>query len=64
MATYKELFFKKYANKRGNIKKGVKAIDVWNSIEEFLRIVLDPKNKPKAEKSAKVTIKTKKQKRY
>lgn len=40
MATYKELFFSKYANARGNIRKGVKAIDVWNSIEEFIRIIM------------------------
>lgn len=44
--TYKELFFRKYANARGNIRKNVKAIDIWNSIEEFLRIVLEPKKQP------------------
>lgn len=48
--TYRELFMIKYANKHGNIKKGTKAIDVWNSIEEFLRLVLDPKEKPKKAK--------------
>ncbi len=50
MATYKQLFFQKYANKHGNIKKGTKAVDVWNSIEEFLRIVLEPKKKVKVKK--------------
>jgi len=45
--TYKELFYLKYANKHGNIKKGTKALDVWNSIEEFLRLVLEPKKKEK-----------------
>lgn len=37
-----------FANKNGNIKKATRAIDVWNSIEEFLRLVLTPK--PKAKK--------------
>ena len=51
MATYKQLFFQKYSNKNGNIKKGTKAVDVWNSIEEFLRLVLNPKiNNSKMEK--------------
>jgi hypothetical protein len=50
MATYKQLFFQKYANKNGNIKKNTKALDVWNSIEEFLRLVLEPKKKPKKKK--------------
>jgi hypothetical protein len=47
MATYKEMFFRTYANSRGNIRKGVKASQIWQSVEEFLRLVLDPKqNKP------------------
>jgi len=45
--TYKQLFFQKYANKNGNIKKNTSAEDVWSSIEEFLRLVLEPKPKKK-----------------
>lgn len=48
--TYKQLFFSKYANKNGNIKKNTSAEEVWASIEEFLRIVLEPKPKKKAKK--------------
>jgi len=29
-----------FSNKHGNIKKGTKAEEVWNSIEEFLRLIL------------------------
>ena len=62
MATYRDLFFYKFANPRGNIKKGTKAIEVWNSIEEFLRLVLEPKpkalkiNKNKNEKGHTKTV--------
>ena len=54
MPTYKQIFINRFSNKNGNIKKGTKVIEVWNSIEEFLRLVLDPKNKPK---KSKLTIK-------
>lgn len=50
MATYKQLFFFKFSNKRGNIKKDTKVIDIWNSIEEFLRIVLEPPKENKRKK--------------
>jgi hypothetical protein len=43
--TYKELFFNKFANNRGNIRKGTKALEVWDSMEEFLRLILTPKTK-------------------
>jgi hypothetical protein len=49
--TYKELFFLNFSNNRGNIKKGTKAIDVWNSIEEMVRLVLTPVKKVKKTKT-------------
>lgn len=45
MPTYKETFYLKFANARGNVRKNVKIDDIWNSIEEFLRLVLDPPKK-------------------
>lgn len=54
MATYKQIFFLKFANDRGNIRKGVKAEEVWSSLEEFLRLVLTPK--PKVSKRKTITV--------
>lgn len=47
MSSYKQIFYSRFANPRGNVKKGVKIDDVWNSIEEFLRLILDPPKQPK-----------------
>lgn len=61
MPTYQQLFFNKFANARGNIKKGTKAREVWASIEEFVRIILmQMEEKQKLEQEAKdipVTVK-------
>lgn len=54
MATYKQLFFLRFANDRGNIRKGVSAEEVWSSLEEFLRLVLAPKLKVSKRKTTKV----------
>lgn len=54
MATYKQIFFLKFANDRGNIRKGVSAEEVWSSLEEFLRLVLTPKPKVSKRKTVKV----------
>lgn len=43
----------RFANSKGNIKKGVKAEEVWSSMEEFLRLVLTPVKKPKVKKTKK-----------
>ena len=51
MASYKQLFFMRFANSNGNIKKGTKAEEVWSSMEEFLRLVLAPKPKKKKTKT-------------
>lgn len=51
MPTYKQIFMLNFANKHGNIKKGVKAEDIWNSIEEFLRLILTPVKKKKTKKN-------------
>lgn len=53
MVTYRELFYMRFSNPRGNIRKGTKTLDVWNSIEEFLRLVLTPPEKTKKVKKAK-----------
>ena len=50
MASYREIFFNRFSNKNGNIKKGTKVIEVWDSIEEFLRLVLKPKPKKSKKK--------------
>lgn len=49
--TYKQIFFLRFANDRGNIRKGVKAEEVWSSLEEFLRLVLTPIKKTKVKKT-------------
>jgi len=53
MASYREIFFNRFSNKHGNVKKGTKVAEIWDSIEEFLRLVLTPKVKPKKVKKKK-----------
>lgn len=55
MPTYKELFYMKFSNSRGNIKKNTKVSDVWNSMEEFIRLILTPKKKDKKVERSRVS---------
>lgn len=41
MPTYKEIFMNEYANNRGNIRKGVKAETVWQSVNEAIVLILE-----------------------